>query len=489
MDVFAALLGNAGGDETSGVEITQSSSAIINGIELKGIAGEIIASLLEGSPAGATEGSDPAPAAGEEGGGALTGLADLLLKIEAALDAGEPVAPELMTKLNDAVDALAVIIGGPVSVDTAVTAELPVEIDATASAKLSAPDAQSDPAEPVHPMLKGLADKLAEIGGRLGDADGELAQKLVLLAEKLGTVRTTIAELLEAAPELKTAIGELMKLKGDTKVAATASIPALAVPELKLPANASLSVKKVEGQGASPPPDEVDAPADTEVVADIPKLQVKADVKVEVKADQPITANATEKRDAPALPAPSQVQAGPPADTTLTPATATTAIGASGTVHGEVRAVHSAYQAPSPINLPQVAFEIVRQVQQGVSKFQIRLDPPELGRVDVNLDMDKSGQVNAKLIVERSETLDLLQRDQRALERALAQAGLDTSKTNLEFSLKQNPFAGQDGKGQDQPGSSPFTSDVRTPVLAEAEPQAVTVYRGSASPGGLNIFV
>jgi flagellar hook-length control protein FliK len=217
-------------------------------------------------------------------------------------------------------------------------------------------------------------------------------------------------------------------------------------------------------------------------------LQIKAEPKAEVKPDQPAVATVPDKREAPA-PSALTPTAAALADTTAA-AAATTTTGTHATVHGEVRAVHSAYQAPSPINLPHMAFEIVRQVQQGVSRFQIRLDPPELGRIDVKLDMDQSGQVNAKLIVERSETLDLLQRDQRALERALAQAGLDTSKTNLEFSLRQNPFAGQDGKGQGQPGASPFASDIRAPLVAEAEAQAaVTVYRGSASPGGVNMFV
>ena len=136
-----------------------------------------------------------------------------------------------------------------------------------------------------------------------------------------------------------------------------------------------------------------------------------------------------------------------------------------------------------------MAFEIARQVQQGVSRFQIRLDPPELGRIDVKLDMDQAGQVNAKLTVERSETLDLLQRDQRALERALAQAGLDASKTNLEFSLQAESVR---GAGRQRAAAGRFAvrrSRCRSP-LAEAEPlQAITLYRGSASPGGVNIFV
>ena len=470
MDVFASLLGNTSGE--AGAETTQSSTSTINGLELGDIAREIIASLLEGKPA---EVATEAPAEGE--GTELPGLADLLAKIEAALDAGETVDPELLKKLGESIDALAAIIGSPAEVTATVSADLPLEIAAAGKAT-----PEGDPV-PEQPVLKGLADKLQDLAGKLGDADTDLATKLEALADKLTALKTTVADLIEDAPELKAIIEALVQPKAEAKASVTG--PALAAPALRLPAEASLSPKKEEPQTPASPPsaDDAETPADTDV-ADAPRPLVK----VEAKAEQPVVAGAPEKRDAPAAPpAPSQPPA--PADTMVVTTLAPTATGSQQAVHGEVRAIHTAYQQPSPINLPQMAFEIARQVQQGVSKFQIRLDPPELGRVDVNLDMDRSGQVNAKLIVERSETLDLLQRDHRALERALAQAGLDTSKTNLEFSLRQNPFAGQDGKGQGQPGASPFASDLRAPMLAEAEPQAVTVYRGTASPGGVNIFV
>src|SRR5690606_35054384 len=82
------------------------------------------------------------------------------------------------------------------------------------------------------------------------------------------------------------------------------------------------------------------------------------------------------------------------------------------------KTVQAAYGAPvRQINIPQIAFEIVRQVEAGASRFHIRLDPPELGRVEVKLDVDASGNVNARMTVERAETLDLMQRDQRALEK------------------------------------------------------------------------
>ena len=61
------------------------------------------------------------------------------------------------------------------------------------------------------------------------------------------------------------------------------------------------------------------------------------------------------------------------------------------------------------------------------------------------------GSVQAHLIVERPETLDMFLRDQRGLERALEAAGLNANSNDLQFSLKQGPghqFASQDDQGQ-----------------------------------------
>src|SRR5690606_42073206 len=97
-----------------------------------------------------------------------------------------------------------------------------------------------------------------------------------------------------------------------------------------------------------------------------------------------------------------------PAGTTAA-STAVTAAAAAAT-----KTVHAAYQSPpQQINVPQVAFEMARQFQAGNSRFQIRLDPPEPGRIDLRMDMDRAGNVMARMTVERSETLDLMQRDQQ----------------------------------------------------------------------------
>jgi flagellar hook-length control protein FliK len=145
---------------------------------------------------------------------------------------------------------------------------------------------------------------------------------------------------------------------------------------------------------------------------------------------------------------------------------------------------------PTPINMSAVAVEIVSRVRDGLKRFDIRLDPPELGRVDVRLEVDRAGNVSTKLTVERPETLDLMQRDARALERALQQAGLKTDAGGLEFSLRQHAderFA----QGQGNPGHGDTQSDR---VIAEAgEPAEAVVqgyYRASAfARGGVDITV
>ncbi len=123
---------------------------------------------------------------------------------------------------------------------------------------------------------------------------------------------------------------------------------------------------------------------------------------------------------------------------------------------------------PGQSQLPAhtIAFQIARSFSNGVNRFEIRIDPPELGRIDVRLDMSVDGRAQAHLTVERAETLDLMQRDARVLERALADAGLDLDRDGLNFSLKDqgDPDGFSDGSGVDadateQPDANDDQSD------------------------------
>ncbi|MGB6732170.1 MAG: flagellar hook-length control protein FliK, partial [Xanthobacteraceae bacterium] len=103
------------------------------------------------------------------------------------------------------------------------------------------------------------------------------------------------------------------------------------------------------------------------------------------------------------------------------------------------------------VSIAGLPIAIAARVQAGSNQFDIRLDPPELGRIDVRLDVDSNGQVTSLVTVDRPETLTLLQSQQPQLERALQQAGLKTADNGLQFSLRDQSFAGQNNGGSAQP--------------------------------------
>ncbi|HVJ41306.1 MAG TPA: flagellar hook-length control protein FliK [Dongiaceae bacterium] len=96
----------------------------------------------------------------------------------------------------------------------------------------------------------------------------------------------------------------------------------------------------------------------------------------------------------------------------------------------------------------QVAIHMQRAIKDSVDKISIQLSPTELGRIHVKMNVDDDKNVTASITVERASTLDLLQRDTKALERALQDAGLKTDSGSLSFSLQR----GNQGDSSDTPG-------------------------------------
>jgi flagellar hook-length control protein FliK len=123
-------------------------------------------------------------------------------------------------------------------------------------------------------------------------------------------------------------------------------------------------------------------------------------------------------------------------------------------------------RADQPVPLQALAVEVGMRAMRGSKEFQIRLDPEDLGRIDVRLEIDETGGVQAKLVVERVETLHMLQRDAKTLERAFDQAGLKTNPDGLQFSLKSDSQQGGGQQGnQDGPNKS-------SRMVVEATPEA-----------------
>ncbi|HWA90448.1 MAG TPA: flagellar hook-length control protein FliK [Rhizomicrobium sp.] len=171
---------------------------------------------------------------------------------------------------------------------------------------------------------------------------------------------------------------------------------------------------------------------------------------------------------APAAPAVAQVQA--PAAPQVAPAPETP---------------QTQQQQPQP-NIGVVAAQIAAKAGQGAKLFEIRLDPPELGRVEVHLAVAHDGKAEATLYADRPETVALLQRDSQNLERALKDAGLELSNSSLNFSLK-----GEQRQGDGGGASTAHTRSLSNAVVARSEAVNASLASQHSAPadGRLDIRV
>ncbi|WIY52257.1 flagellar hook-length control protein FliK [Devosia sp. YIM 151766] len=448
---FAALIA---GEPNAAAAGRTANGAPAGGKRQDAESAEILAAALDLKGADIAP-ADPAP---------LVDFIEALTALKAGLDRGAPLDPELLGRVEDALEALAAMLGLTLD-ELAGTDDLAAALDQAEaeptgfaatldllSAFLVQMQAEDAIPSAIAARLKGLDDKLSALLAAL-EAGAVSEEKLAALGMKRG------------APELEAALARFAAALAEE----LPEEPALAAPSLRT------SEPVLGGKSADAPPQAGDA----------------------VKLDD--TGNSgdersSERRNEPPRPEARAANA-PNGSAPSDPAAAAAAAPvqqdpAALRADAGPRLIQAGYQtSQQQLNLPQLAFELARQVQDGNTRFQIRLDPPELGKIDVRLDIDKTGQVHARLTVEKSETLDLMQRDQRVLERALQQAGLDSSKTNLEFSLKQNPFAGQDG--QDRPGDrQPFGGGGGEPGQGEAQEAmpSVHLYRGSLQASGVNII-
>ncbi len=108
--------------------------------------------------------------------------------------------------------------------------------------------------------------------------------------------------------------------------------------------------------------------------------------------------------------------------------------------------------APKQVNIArqpvvdQVSVQITKAIAAGADKISIQLKPNSLGRIEVQLEVAKSGHVSAVVIADNKNTLDLLQNGSDELKQALQNAGLNTDSGSLNFGLREeNQMA--DGRG------------------------------------------
>lgn len=480
---------------------------------------DLIEKLLGKTPssttgeAASTDGTTPSTDAGTPPT-LLKNALDALKKLSDAEASGQPVDADTLKQAKDAIDALQAYLATqqPAAVQASATTDPTATADATTGAVSGVGtatgdanpnngtqlgDAQAAQLETARASLHVLAGKLEQMSSATTKLDPDLANKLDSLAKSLDPTKLTADTLNQLGltgsgtssdPKLASAINALANgaAKSD-QVKLT-----LGTPQLKVPDGSALSSQgsgKATGLAANsatgPSTAATDAalkPAAVTAGKDGDSSNANSQDKAAADALAKATVATNSAPDGAAKPADASAAAAAAAASAATAATSAPA---------DTRSAQAAYPvtgAASSANLSQMAYEIVRNAQQGTNHFQIKLDPADLGRVDVKLAIDATGTVNAHLTVERSETLDLLRRDQSQLGQALSQAGLDSSKTNLQFSLSQNPFTRQDNGSSGNGGSYASAADDQSTPSIEAT-QAAAVYSGTASSSGLNLFV
>jgi flagellar hook-length control protein FliK len=204
------------------------------------------------------------------------------------------------------------------------------------------------------------------------------------------------------------------------------------------------------------------------------------------KSAAPAAANAvvkTQTAKAVTAPAPSSdaptVQAtSGSVDTTQLAATSATTTATQASTHVQHAAAESGLQRAAPA-AAQVGQEIVRRFNGGNTSFELRLDPAELGRVEVRMEVSRDHKVTAVITADNPQALTELARQARELEAQLQSAGLQLSDNGLSFDLRQgaNGRGAQDTNGAQRGGGGEDASVEQTQTQT-ARPIGFERWRG-----------
>lgn len=134
----------------------------------------------------------------------------------------------------------------------------------------------------------------------------------------------------------------------------------------------------------------------------------------------------------------------------------------------------------------QVSKQITAAVKDGVDRIKVQLNPAELGRVDIKMEIAGDGKIMAVIAAENQDTLDLLQQDSKLLEKALQDAGFDADGDSLNFSLNQGE---QDAENM-QTASGDTDPLYEQGASEEDSANSPPIYSSNhSSSGGLDIAV
>jgi hypothetical protein len=137
-------------------------------------------------------------------------------------------------------------------------------------------------------------------------------------------------------------------------------------------------------------------------------------------------------------------------------------------------------QAAMQARVPQVMQDLVVHMKPAFAlgvddKITVQLNPPSLGKIEIELHFAKDGRVNAILMADKVETHDLLKQSPQLLKDALAGEGINTDATDLSFNLR-----GEDDSHENKESKGSATTGAGNMLGIDTERETV-VYRQARS--------
>ncbi|MEK9724002.1 MAG: flagellar hook-length control protein FliK [Rhodospirillaceae bacterium] len=124
----------------------------------------------------------------------------------------------------------------------------------------------------------------------------------------------------------------------------------------------------------------------------------------------------------------------------------------------------------------QVSVRITKALADGQDRITIRLNPAELGRVEVKMELTHDGRTTAVVTADNRETLDLLRRDSSDLQKALEEGGLQLSDSDLTFNLRgEEGQTAEDGDGKLGTGGG---EEEVVEEFVEQQPEVIVAHEG-----------
>lgn len=290
-------------------------------------------------------------------------------------------------------------------------------------------------------------------------------------------------------PRTQTPPAEVDIESGDASETPPAPVSTAPVPTVPTPlASAPTSPPPcVAPEAASTPLATAEAPPELEIKAaaksDDGSVQEKFEAALEKsapRADAKVDSARPSTPNAPIVVAEATGAVAANADTSIAAAPSVSALGAA-TTHAaaQTQALSAEHLSRSAPPAAQVAREIVRRFDGESTRFELRLDPPELGRVEVKLEITRDHKVTAVIAADSPQALTELARHARELEQNLQAAGLELSDNGLSFDLRQSREDAQDASGDGGRGdnSSADTDTVETQAPL-ARPIGLERWRG-----------